>query len=391
MRRHPPPEVDPDRLRVLLASARARPDPPRRHGWVPEEEPSAADTSWLDESSVWEDGPSLVQEEDHRIAQAAASGRRGRSRRRRRPDSQRQTRGEGPPDGMARWPDIQPPPGVPRSDGNQPSGGGRHRPHPRVLTVPVAFRGARVGVSVHAVVAFLVVLVVAVVFFAVRVARAQQAAAPQPVPSGEGVVGRASVPSAFASSSAQAAGGTTTTVGDPSSTAGAVARGSPGRLLVVDVVGHVARPGVVTVPDGSRVVDVLAAAGGALPGADVQRLNLARQVADGEQVFVPKPGETPPILIGGVSGPATGSGASVGGAGGGGGGSGGGTASNTPVDLNTATLAALDTLPGVGPVLAQRILDWRAQHGRFTSVDELGEVSGIGDKLLEQIRPKVTV
>ena len=61
------------------------------------------------------------------------------------------------------------------------------------------------------------------------------------------------------------------------------------------------------------------------------------------------------------------------------------------MDLNTATLAALDTLPGVGPVLAQRILDWRAQHGRFSSVDELGEVSGIGDKLLEQIRPKVRV
>jgi competence protein ComEA len=162
----------------------------------------------------------------------------------------------------------------------------------------------------------------------------------------------------------------------------------------VDVVGHVAHPGVVTVPDGSRVVDVLAAAGGALPGADVQRLNLARQVADGEQVFVPKPGETPPIPIGGIAGSPGGSGASLGsggGAAGAGAGSGGGTASNVLVNLNTASLAALDTLPGVGPVLAQRILDWRAQHGRFTSVDELGEVSGIGDKLLEQIRPKVTV
>jgi competence protein ComEA len=245
-------------------------------------------------------------------------------------------------------------------------------------------------VSARAVVAFLVVLVVAVVFFAVRVARAQQAAAPQPVPAGEGVVGRASVPSAFVSSGGESASGGTNATGDPSSTAGAVARGSPGRLLVVDVVGYVARPGVVTVPDGSRVVDALAAAGGALSGADLQRLNLARQVSDGEQVFVPKPGETPPILIGGLSGSAAGSGAS-GGGGSGGGGSGGGTASNPLVDLNTATLAALDTLPGVGPVLAQRIVDWRAQHGRFTSVDELGEVSGIGDKLLEQIRPKVTV
>ena len=237
--------------------------------------------------------------------------------------------------------------------------------------------------------AFLIVLVVAVVFFAVRVARAQQVAAPQPIPAGEGVVGRTSVPSAFTSSSGLATGGTTTATGDASSTAGAVARGSPGRLLVVDVVGQVTRPGVVTVVDGSRVVDVLAAAGGALAAADVQRLNLARQVTDGEQIFVPKPGETPPILIGGLSGSAAASGASLGG--GGGGGSAAGTASTTPVDLNTATLAALDTLPGVGPVLAQRILDWRAQHGRFTSVDELGEVSGIGDKLLEQIRPKVRV
>ena len=79
------------------------------------------------------------------------------------------------------------------------------------------------------------------------------------------------------------------------------------------------------------------------------------------------------------------------GAGSAGTGAGGASTAVALVDLNTATLAALDTLPGVGPVLAQRILDWRAQHGRFASVDELGEVSGIGDKLLEQIRPKVRV
>ncbi|MEP6649838.1 MAG: helix-hairpin-helix domain-containing protein, partial [Lapillicoccus sp.] len=143
--------------------------------------------------------------------------------------------------------------------------------------------------------------------------------------------------------------------------------------------------GVVTVPDGSRVVDVLAAAGGALPGADVQRLNLARLVLDGEQVFVPRPGETPPALVGALGGSSPGSGS-------GGAGSGvGGTTAVPLVDLNTATLAVLDTLPGVGPILAQRIIDWRGQHGRFSSVDELGEVSGIGDKLLEQIRPKVRV
>ena len=150
-------------------------------------------------------------------------------------------------------------------------------------------------------------------------------------------------------------------------------------------------PGVVTVPDGSRVVDVLTAAGGPLPGADVQRLNLARLVADGEQVFVPRPGETPPVLVGSLGGVGI-RGRSVAGRAPGGAASGVAPGRRSAlVDLNTATLAALDTLPGVGPVLAQRILDWRAQHGRFSSVDELGEVSGIGDKLLEQIRPKVRV
>ena len=268
------------------------------------------------------------------------------------------------------------------------SDGGRHRPPPRVLTMPVALRGARVAVSVRAVVAFVVVLVVAVVFFAVRVARAQQAAAPQPVPAGEGLVGRTSVPAAF--TSAGGAAGVTSSgaaVPDVALTSGASARGSPGRLVVIDVVGQVVHPGVVTVPDGSRVVDVLTAAGGPLPGADVQRLNLARLVADGEQVFVPRPGETPPVLVG-VPG---GSGSVAAGGGSGAGGTSGGAGTAALVDLNTATLAALDTLPGVGPVLAQRILDWRAQHGRFSSVDELGEVSGIGDKLLGQIRPKVRV
>jgi competence protein ComEA len=260
--------------------------------------------------------------------------------------------------------------------------GGRHRPQPRVLTVPVAFRGARVAVSVRAVVAFLVVLVVAVLFFAVRVARAQETSAPQPVPTGEGVVGRGSVSATFSPSTS---GGMSSGVSVGATTGPASARGSPERL-VVDVVGQVARPGVVTVPGGSRVVDVLAAAGGALATADVQRLNLARLVADGEQLFVPKPGETPPPLLGTVGGAAPG----VPAAGSGGAGSGSASAAG-PIDLNSATLAALDTLPGVGPVLAQRILDWRTQHGRFTTVDELGEVSGIGDKLLEQLRPKVRV
>ena len=357
MRRRPPPEVDPDRLRSLLASARPRPAPTVPSGWVPEEAPASvesADLAWLDEGAL------------------EASGV---------PERWGTPAGDGPAGG-----------------GSGSAGEGRHRPPPRVLTVPVAFRGARVAVSVRAVVAFVLVLVVAAVFFAVRVARAQQAAAPQSVPTGEGLVARGSVPAAFATGATGATGaaGATGANGagagggaagnDPSQLSGASARGSPGRLVVIDVVGQVARPGVVTVPDGSRVVDVLAAVGGALAGADVQRLNLARLVADGEQVFVPRPGETPPVLVGALSGAGSGSGAGSAGTG-----AGGAPAAVALVDLNTATLAALDTLPGVGPVLAQRILDWRAQHGRFASVDELGEVSGIGDKLLEQIRPKVRV
>jgi competence protein ComEA len=357
MRRRPPPEVDPDRLRSLLASARPSSEPPGPTGWVPEEEPPPPEPGWVDERPWPEDLGATWSAGDDATADPGMSD----------PSTQTDGRSES---------DVDPP------------GGGRHRRPPRILTMPVSFRGARIAVSVRAVVAFVVVLVVAVVFFAVRVARAQEAAAPQPVPTGEGVVGRGSVPSAFAAT--LSGPGTAASLGGPdaagSATSGATARGSP-RAVVVDVVGQVSRPGVVTVPDGSRVVDVLAAAGGPLPGADVQRLNLARVVADGEQIFVPRPGETPPVPVGVQGGSPAGSGAGGGVVPGGG----GAPSGAVPVDLNTASLAALDTLPGVGPVLAQRILDWRAQHGRFATVDELGEVSGIGDKLLEQIRPKVRV
>jgi competence protein ComEA len=147
--------------------------------------------------------------------------------------------------------------------------------------------------------------------------------------------------------------------------------------LVVAVTGKVRRPGVVTVPTGARVIDVLKAAGGPLPGADLGMLNLARKVADGELVAVGVAGAP-----GAPSGPAAaGAGLPVGGPAGPAG----------PIDLNTATVAELDTLPGVGPVLAQRILDWRAQHGRFASVDQLSDVSGIGDARMAQLRDLVRV
>jgi competence protein ComEA len=154
--------------------------------------------------------------------------------------------------------------------------------------------------------------------------------------------------------------------------------------VVVHVVGQVRHAGVVRLPAGARVEQALEAAGGATARADLVRVNLARPVVDGEQIVVPKPGEP---IVGAAAAPGIGSGGSTGATGS----SQGPASPQSPVDLNTATLVQLDGLPGVGPVLAQRILDWRSQNGRFSTVDELGEVSGIGDKVLERLRPLVRV
>jgi competence protein ComEA len=144
------------------------------------------------------------------------------------------------------------------------------------------------------------------------------------------------------------------------------ASSSPAGALVVDVVGRVHRPGVYRLPAGSRVTDAVTAAGGVLAGVDPATVNLARKLSDGEQ-----------LVIGGSSAAApTGSGSA---------------APSGPVDLNSATVAQLDALPGVGPVLAQRIVDWRTQHGRFDSVDQLRNVTGIGDSKFADLSPLVTV
>jgi competence protein ComEA len=146
--------------------------------------------------------------------------------------------------------------------------------------------------------------------------------------------------------------------------------GSAG-VVVVDVAGRVRKSGLVRLPSGSRIADAIQAAGGALPGVDLSSINLARVLADGEQVVV----GGPPVA-GGAAVPATG----IGGAGASGGAGSGVPTAASPLDLNTATLEQLQTLPGVGPVLAQRILDWRTGHGRFGSVDDLRNVSGIGER-----------
>ncbi len=148
--------------------------------------------------------------------------------------------------------------------------------------------------------------------------------------------------------------------------------------VVVDVAGRVRRPGLVVLPAGARVADALESAGGALPKVDLAAMNLARTLVDGEQLLV---GLRSTAVGGAAPGspsapPAPGS-----------------TVPTAPVliDLNTATMEQLDTLPGVGPVTGQSILDWRSENGAFTSVDELLEVDGIGDATLADLRDSVTV
>jgi competence protein ComEA len=182
-------------------------------------------------------------------------------------------------------------------------------------------------------------------------------------------------------------GGVTPVVG-PASSAGVLvtsAPTTPAAAVVVHVLGRVKRPGVYELPDGSRVIDAIGAAGGFAPDADQSGLNLAQELADGTQVLVPKPGEA---AAGAGAGAAAGGGAGPGSASGAGGAA---SASGGTVDLNTATLEQLETLPRIGPSLAQRILDWRTQNGRFASVDDLKNVSGIGDKTFAGLEGAVTV
>ncbi|MFI7544970.1 helix-hairpin-helix domain-containing protein [Actinoplanes sp. NPDC049599] len=143
--------------------------------------------------------------------------------------------------------------------------------------------------------------------------------------------------------------------------------------VVVAVGGKVRKPGLVALPAGARVADALKAAGGAKPGVDVAPLNLARKVTDGELIMVgvtPPPGAAPT----GAAGPAA-----------------PGQPGAGPVNLNSATLADLDTLPGVGPVLAQRILEAREAQGGFKAVSDLRNVQGIGTARYEQLKDLVTV
>jgi competence protein ComEA len=160
-----------------------------------------------------------------------------------------------------------------------------------------------------------------------------------------------------------------------SSTSAASSPGLPqqaGDELYVHVSGAVNRPGLIRVAGGSRVVDAIEAAGGFAEAADQGGVNLARLVQDGEQLRVPVVGEVPPIADGS-------SGAVGGGAAGG------------LVDLNRATSAQLETLPRIGPALAQRIIEWREANGRFSAVTDLRNVAGVGEKIFEGLKDRVVV
>ena len=143
--------------------------------------------------------------------------------------------------------------------------------------------------------------------------------------------------------------------------------GATGTVIYVHILGQVADPGLYALHDGDRAVDVVAAAGGLTASADPASLNLARFLSDGEQIVVPAVGEAPPASV-----------------------AAGGTAIPGKVNINTADEPTLETLPRVGPAMAARILAWRAANGRFTAVEDLMSVSGIGEKTFEGLKDLVT-
>ncbi|MFC5956387.1 helix-hairpin-helix domain-containing protein [Streptomyces pratens] len=231
----------------------------------------------------------------------------------------------------------------------------------------------RCGLERRSVVALSVVLVVAVGFAAQHfwAGRTQPVRAPEVVGAAVPHDGNGTESPPPAPAGAAEAGGTSAGTGTGMAGTGA---GTALPEIVVDVGGKVRDPGVHRLPAGSRVADALRAAGGVRPGTSTDGLNRARFLVDGEQVIVggpapaPVPGVGPAPAAGGPAGTVPGAGPA------------------TPLSLNTATLEQLDSLPGVGPVLARHILDHRTRNGGFRSVDELREVNGIGDRRFADLR-----
>ncbi len=249
--------------------------------------------------------------------------------------------------------------------GGEPYDLARHAPDPPP-------RPARWGVTPRAALALLVVALLVAAGLVVRAAVTTPEETVQPAID----PAAASVPAAGPSGEQPAPAGSPPPGGLPPQQPDASA--SPGPMAV-HVVGAVVAPGVVEVAAGSRVADAVSAAGGLTAEADPAGVNLARPIGDGEQVVVPRPGETAPTPAAPAGGGGTGARTAAGGAVGG------------LVDLNAAGTTELDALPGIGPVLAQRIVDFREANGPFTSVEEIVEVPGIGDAVLASLTPLVRV
>lgn len=267
----------------------------------------------------------------------------------------------------------------------------RHRASrgsPGFLTWPDALRSVRLVVRPSAVAGILVVVLVAGAIFGLRWWRAEEASQPVPVASSEPARlasedqdSQAATGSGPSSPTATSQPGGTAPPGGSATPEGAAPPGDAApQQVLVHVAGQVRSPGVVTLGVGARVLDAVEAAGGLTAEADTDRVNLARPVTDGERIWVPRPGEEVPEMI---EDPAPAADPGAGPSGGGG--------EEVRVDLNTADQAALEELPGVGPVTAAAIIQWRTDHGQFSSTDELLEVSGIGEATLEKLLPHVTL
>jgi competence protein ComEA len=236
--------------------------------------------------------------------------------------------------------------------------------------IPIGLRGAAVDPTLRGAVGLAVLALVAALIALGLVWRG----APRPVAVPE-------APAVVGAPAGAAPGSTASASPSPPATAAG---------LVVDVAGKVRRPGVVTLPAGARVADALRSAGGVLPGTDTSALSLARKLVDGEQVLVTgRPGPPAAAPSGGAAG--SGDTATAGSGGAASGTSGADPSSAGPLDLNAATVEQLDGLPGVGPVLAGRIIEWRTAHNGFASVDQLREVKGLGGKTGTELLPLVRV
>lgn len=269
----------------------------------------------------------------------------------------------------------------------------RHRrAHVPMFTVPESLRSVDLRVGFRAVRGMLVIAVVVIAVLLGRWWWTSNAATAEP---GDRIAVSPTGSAAAGELAEEGNGGGTGPAGlsaHPSAPSGqddAVASPTMSATVLVHVAGQVRAPGVVEVKNGSRVIDAIRAANGFTKDADQASLNLARTVVDGEQVWVGKPGEEPPdsarvVVPGGSSapGPATGAGGTAGST---------GTSGAMLVNLNAATQAELEELPGIGPVTAERMLAWRQAHGKFTMVEELLEVSGIGERTFAQLQPLVTV